>query len=149
MILGLRSSYPIALHLRQQLGQARPGVLLAPQPGQSLSEELIGLGPEDAAVVVGFRRRPDNLGELLGILAASKTPTVLLADPSARAFAARAQVWLECPLTTASAYDSYAAAMSVVAVLADRVLDRTGVQGKERVTEIDASYRSLREIENR
>jgi DNA-binding MurR/RpiR family transcriptional regulator len=149
VVLGLRSSYPVALHLRQQLGQARSGIVLAPQPGQSLSEELIGLGKDDVAVVVGFRRRPDNIEELLGILEESGTPAVLLADPTARALAARTTVWLECPLTSDSAFDSYAAAMSVVAVLADRVLDRIGRPGEQRATDIDASYRSLREIENR
>ncbi|MCW2840311.1 MAG: RpiR family transcriptional regulator [Aeromicrobium sp.] len=147
VVLGLRNSYAVALHLRQQLSQARAGVTLAPQPGQSLSEELLGIEAIDAVVVVGFRRRPDNLEELLEIVHAAGTPIVLLADPSARALAAHATVWLECPLTTASAFDSYAAAMSVVAVLADRVLDRVGDAGEERVTAIDASYRSLREIE--
>lgn len=147
VVLGMRNSYPVALHLRQQLSQARRGVTLAPQPGQSLSEELLGLEAGDTAVVVGFRRRPDHLDELLGILHDAGTPVVLLADPSARALAARATVWLECPLTTASAFDSYAAAMSVVAVLADRVLDRVGAAGEARVAAIDASYRSLREIE--
>lgn len=148
VVLGLRNSYPVALHLRQQLSQARPGVGLAPQPGQSLSEELLGLDPGDAAVVVGFRRRPDNLEQLLGILHDAEVPVVLLADPTARALASRATVWLECPLTTASAFDSYAAAMSVVTVLADRVLDRVGRPGEGRVTAIDASYRALREIED-
>ncbi|MET1038440.1 MAG: MurR/RpiR family transcriptional regulator [Aeromicrobium sp.] len=148
VVLGLRNSYPVALHLRQQLSQARPGVTLAPQPGQSLSEELLGVESVDAAVVVGFRRRPDNLEELLAILQAAGTPIILLADPTARALASRASVWLECPLTTASAFDSYAAAMSVAAVLADRVLDRVGDAGEDRVTAIDASYRALREIES-
>jgi DNA-binding MurR/RpiR family transcriptional regulator len=146
-VLGLRNSYPVALHLRQQLSQARPGVALAPQPGQSLSEELLGMTPDDVALVVAFRRRPDNLAELLEVLHDAGTPVVLLADPSARAITARVAVWLECPLTTESAFDSYAAAMSVVAVLADHVLDLVGRDGEERVTAIDASYRSLREIE--
>ncbi|MCW2830173.1 MAG: transcriptional regulator, RpiR family, partial [Aeromicrobium sp.] len=148
VVLGMRNSYPVALHLRQQLSQARPGVSIAPQPGQSLSEELLGLEPGDAAVVVAFRRRPDRLDDLVAILADIGTPVVLLADPTARTLAARSTVWLECPLTTASAFDSYAAAMSVVAVLADRVLDRVGRDGAQRVAEIDASYRALREIES-
>ena len=148
VVVGMRSSYPVALHLRQQLSHARAGVQLAPQPGQSLSEELLGLGPSDAVVVVAFRRRPQVATEVLELLAGTGTPVVLLADPTARILAARASVWLECPLATASAFDSYAAAMSVVAVLADRVLDRTGPVGLERVTAIDTAYRSLNEIEN-
>jgi len=149
VVLGLRSGYPVALHLRQSLGQARFGVTLAPQPGQALSDELIGLGPKDAAVVVSFRRRPDNVDGLLEILQKAGAPTILLADPSARTLAARADVWLECPLATDLAFDSYAVAMSVAAVLADRVLDLAGKAGVQRTTMIDASYRSLREIENR
>jgi len=149
VVVGLRSSYPIAMHLRQSLSQGRPGVTLAPQPGQSLSEELIGLGKQDAAVVVAFRRRPDNIEGLLEILRNSGTPTILLADPTARTLATGAAVWLQCPLATDLAFDSYAVAMSVVALLADRVVDLTGRPGQLRATGIDASYRSLGEIENR
>lgn len=149
VVVGQRNSYPVALHLRQQLGQARGGVSVAPAPGQSLSDEVIGLSPADVAVVVAFRRRPATTAGLMDLLAARGVPTVLLADPSARSLAAGATVWLECPLTTASAFDSYAAAMSVVAVLADRVLDRCGRDGEGRVTAIDASYRDLSEIEVR
>ncbi|MCZ4500232.1 MAG: RpiR family transcriptional regulator [Marmoricola sp.] len=147
VVLGLRNSYPVALHLRQQLGHARTGVGLVPQPGQSLADELLGLEPCDVAVVVAFRRRADRIEDLLALLQEAGTPVVLLADPSARALAARSTVWLECPLTTAGAFDSYGAAMSVVAVLADRVLERTGAAGQDRVTAIDAAYRALREIE--
>ncbi len=41
----MRNAYPAALHLRQQLLQARGQVLVLPQPGQSLSEELVDLTP--------------------------------------------------------------------------------------------------------
>jgi DNA-binding MurR/RpiR family transcriptional regulator len=148
LVLGMRNSYPVALHLRQQLSHARAGVSLAPQPGQSISEELIGLGPGDVAVVLGFRRRPEGLAGLIDLAHDTGAAVVLLADPTARALSSRAAVWLECPLTTTAAFDSYAAAMSVVAVLADRVLDRIGPEGQERVTAIDASYRAQREIES-
>jgi len=31
-LLGVRNSYPVALHLRQQLVQVRQGVIMMPQP---------------------------------------------------------------------------------------------------------------------
>ena len=43
VIVGLRNSYPVALHLHQQLIQARDQVRVAPQPGQTLGEEVAGL----------------------------------------------------------------------------------------------------------
>lgn len=64
-LLGFRNSYPIAMHLRQQLMQVRERVLLMPQPGQTLAEELVDLAPQDMAVVVAFRRRPRQLKAIL------------------------------------------------------------------------------------
>ncbi|STV74912.1 rpiR-family transcriptional regulatory protein [Klebsiella michiganensis] len=58
VIIGMRNAYPAALHLRQQLLQARGQVLVLPQPGQSLSEELVDLTADDLVVVMAFRRRP-------------------------------------------------------------------------------------------
>ena len=56
------------------------------------------------------------------VLAAHGVPVVLLADAHARRFADRCAVWLECPVDSEAAFDSYAAAMSAVAVLAAGVL---------------------------
>ncbi len=47
VVIGMRNAYPAALHLRQQLLQARGQVLVLPQPGQSLSEELVDLTADD------------------------------------------------------------------------------------------------------
>jgi DNA-binding MurR/RpiR family transcriptional regulator len=44
-VIGRRNSYPVALHLRQQLAQIRGRVTMLPVPGQSLGEDLAGLGP--------------------------------------------------------------------------------------------------------
>jgi len=57
-IIGMRNAYPVALHLRQQLLQARAHVVLLPQPGQTLGEELVDITPDDMVVVMAFRRRP-------------------------------------------------------------------------------------------
>jgi DNA-binding MurR/RpiR family transcriptional regulator len=56
-ILGLRNNYPMALHLREQLIQSRSNVMMLPQPGQSLSEEIVDLGGRDLAILFGVRRR--------------------------------------------------------------------------------------------
>lgn len=124
VVVGLGSSYPVAVHLLQQLGQAGCAVRLAPQPGQTGFDEPLGITANDVAVVAAFRRRPASVAQELYAFRSAGTPVVLLADPTARPLAAKVSVWLECPLTTASSLDSYAAAMSVVTVLADRVMER-------------------------
>ena len=147
LVVGWRNSHPVALHLREQLVQARPRVQLAPLPGQVLGEELADLGPGDVVVAVGFRRRPAGFAAFLAAAAATGADVVLLADPTAAGLAGCARAWLECPVGGPLAFDSYAAAMSVVGVLADGVLARAGQAGRERVAAISATYDRMAEVE--
>ncbi|WP_085476276.1 MurR/RpiR family transcriptional regulator [Rathayibacter oskolensis] len=149
VVIGMRNSYPVALHLRQQLAQARARVRIAPQPGQSLGEELAGLGPRDAVVLIGFRRRPASFTALVDTLAARHVPVVLVADSQARRFADRAAVWLECPVDSDAAFDSYASAMSAAALLASGVLGASPREARERIAGISTAYAELSEIEDR
>ena len=147
VVVGFRNSYPVALHLREQLAQSRPDVVLAPQPGQSLGEELTGLGRGDVVVVVAFRRRPTLVGAMLERLAEEGVPTVLLADESAGHLAALSTHPIICPLETGEDFDSYASVMSVVSVLAGAVLAERGDAGRARVRQIAAAYEELGEVE--
>lgn len=149
VVVGMRNSYPVALHLRQQLAQARPRVRVAPQPGQSLGEELAGLGADDVVVLIGFRRRPASFAAVVDVLEAHGVPVVLLTDAQARRYADRAAVWLECPVDSGAAFDSYAAAMSAVALLASGVLGASPRESRERIAAISTVYAELAEIEDR
>lgn len=147
LVVGWRSSHPVALHLRQQLTQARPDVRLAPLPGQVVGEELEDLAKGDVVIVVGFRRRPAGFAGFLAAAVATGADVVLLADPTARPLAKHATVWLECPIGTALAFDSYAAAMSLVSVIADGVHADLGRPARARVSAISRSYKRLGEVE--
>ena len=149
VLLGFRNSYPVALHFRQQLLQCRTAVSVAPQPGQTLGEELAGLGSGDAVVLFGFRRRPAEFRKLLQAASATGAATILIADPSARRLSADATLWLGCPVDGAHAFDSYAAAMSLAGILANSVLIELGRTGRERVREVTAMFDTLGEIEIR
>ena len=146
-VVGWRNSHPVALHLRQQLAHARDDVRLAPLPGQVTGEELADLTTGDVIVAVGFRRRPGWFGDFLAAACATGAHTVLIADPTALEHARGVDVWLECPLGGRLAFDSYAAAMSLVSVLADGVLTGRGAAGRERVAGISRTYERLGEVE--
>jgi DNA-binding MurR/RpiR family transcriptional regulator len=147
VLVGLRNSYPIALHLRQQLAQARDRVRLAPVPGQSLGEDLAGLGSRDVVVLMGFRRRPTGFGLIMQTLRERGVPVVLISDSSARRHAEGAAYWLECPVDSVSAFDSYAAAMSLVNLLASGVLGVDVRDGRTRIASITSVYDALDELE--
>lgn len=149
VVVGLRSSFPIALHLRQQLAQARPDVTVAPQPGQSLSDELAGLGPDDLMVLVAFRRRSSAITLALDAVVQDGVPVLMMTDPTGRALAQRATWSLECPLVTAGAFDGYSAVMAVVSLLADRVLSVLGEAAADRIAALDDAYLASGEIECR
>ena len=147
LVVGWRNSHPVALHLRQQLAHARPDVRLGPVPGQVLGEELADLAAGDVLLLVGFRRRPAGFAATLAAAAATGATVVLIADETARGHAAAAAYWLECPVSSTLAFDSYAAAMSLVSVLADAVLSALGRSARDRVTAISATYARLAEVE--
>jgi DNA-binding MurR/RpiR family transcriptional regulator len=147
LVMGFRNSYPMALHLRQQLVQARGSVDIAPQPGQSVGEEIAGLTSTDVVVLLGFRRRPEGFARLVAALAASPARFVLITDPSGRSFARSADSVVECPIDSATAFDSYAAGAATIAVLASMVLARDVRHGGERIAGIADLYADLDEIE--
>lgn len=147
LVVGWRNSHPVALHLRQQLAHVRGDVRLAPLPGQVLGEELADVGAADAVVLVGFRRRPAGFGAVLEAASATGAAVLLLADPTAIDHARRATLWLECAVATELAFDSYAAPMSLVSVLADGVLAACGEPAQDRVSGISDTYARLAEIE--
>jgi DNA-binding MurR/RpiR family transcriptional regulator len=147
VIVGLRNSYPLALHLRQQLVQARDQVRLAPQPGQSLGEELAGLGPRDVVVLMGFRRRVAGFGEIVAAIRGRDVPLVLVADSSARKYSDQATHWLECPVDSVSAFDSYATAMSLMNLLATGAMGAQVRESRTRIAAITSVYEDLEELE--
>ena len=145
VVAGFRSGHPLAMLLRQALVQARPDVALLPEAGQTLGEELVGLGQHDAVVVIGLRRRPAGFDRVLVGVRAVTPNLLVLADPTLRRGPER---WrFDVPVQSASPFDSYAAAACLLSVLAGEVLHRRGTAGAERVAAVDRAYASLGELD--
>ena len=148
-IIGLRNAYPVALHFRQQLLQARGNIQVLPQPGQTLSEELVEVQPEDMVVVLAFRRRPRIIKPLLQQLQQDGIPTLVICEPQAQAIIALARWQLCAPLDSVSAFDSYASANSLINLLANAVLHELLSEGRQRIHQIADLYSQLDELEHR
>ncbi|MEH2922693.1 MurR/RpiR family transcriptional regulator [Samsonia erythrinae] len=148
-LLGLRNSYPVALHLRQQLLQIRQQVTLLAQPGQTLSEELVDMTAQDVVIVVAFRRRPRLIQPLLMQLQKRGVPVLLLCEAQASALMSQATWSLCVPLDSVSAFDSYSSAMSLVNVISNALLHEMLRDGRQRIHQIAALYGELDELEQR
>ncbi|MFV5925630.1 MurR/RpiR family transcriptional regulator HpxU [Klebsiella aerogenes] len=149
VIIGMRNSWPLALHLRQQLLQARGQVVVLPQPGQSLSEELVDLCEEDIVVVMAFRRRPRIIRPLMQQLQQRGVPQLLICEPQAHSLFPLACWRLCAPLDSVSAFDSYASANSLINLLANALLHEILDSGRPRIHDIATLYQQLDELEQR
>jgi DNA-binding MurR/RpiR family transcriptional regulator len=143
-IIGYRNSYPIALHLRQQLMQIRSSVRILPQPGQTLAEELVSLDQDEVIILIGFRRRPKNFDKLVDSV--SKQPVILITDPTGQVFNKQVNHLLVCYLGQENAFDSYAAPMSMVSILCNETYKRLANKGQVRTTAISKMYQQLDEL---
>jgi len=146
-VVGFRNSYPPAIYARELLVQVRSHVNLLPVPGQTVSEELSDLGPDDAMLAFGFRRRPSVLGRILRIAAAAKTRTILLGDSSLGEIGKSADVVLRCFSRGSRLFDSYVAAMSLVNYLGSGVALALGASAQERLRRIEAMHEEFCDLE--
>ena len=142
VIIGMRNAYPAALHPRGQ-------VLVLPQPGQSLSEELVDLTADDLVVVMAFRRRPRIIRPLLLQLQSSGIPALLMCEPQAHGLFPLARWRLCAPLDSVSAYDSYASVNSLINLLSNAFLHEILDKGRPRIHDIATLYQQLDELEQR
>ena len=145
-LIGFRNAYPIALHFRQQLKQIRTSIRLLPQPGQTLSEDIIDLGENDLVVLFGFRRRTRQFKFVLNSIKHCKT--VLITDPTGQIYRDQVNHLLVCHIGSDSPFDSYAAPMSLVASLCNLTYEELGEEAAKRVEAITDVYIQMDELES-
>lgn len=142
-ILGFRNSAALAGYARGLLVHIKPDVRLLPIAGQTLAEDLVGLGPDDALLVIGFRRRPHILREVMAMAKEAGAKTVLIADLTASRTAQLATVTLRCHNRGHSLFDSYAAPMSVLNYLCSAAGLALGEDAVARLADIERLHERL------
>jgi DNA-binding MurR/RpiR family transcriptional regulator len=142
-LIGFRNSAALAAYARGLFAHMKPDVRLLPLAGQTLAEDLVGLGPEDALVVFGFRRRPPALREVMAAVRQSGARILLVTDASAARTAHLAHVTLRCPNQGASLFDSYVAPMSLISHLASALGVALGKAAESRLEMIEDLHRRL------
>ncbi|WP_232230592.1 MurR/RpiR family transcriptional regulator [Alteromonas sp. RW2A1] len=145
-LIGFRNAYPIALHFRQQLKQIRGSVRVLPQPGQTLSEDIIDLIDKDVVVLFGFRRRTRQFKFVLENIKHCKT--VLITDPTGQGYKPQVDYLLVSHIGSDAPFDSYAAPMSLVASLCNLTYSHIGEAASDRVDAITDVYERMDELED-
>lgn len=145
-LIGFRNAYPIALHFRQQLKQIRASVRVLPQPGQTLSEDIIDLTENDVVVLFGFRRRTRQFKYVLKNI--THCQTVLITDPTGQMYRDDVDFLLVSHIGSEAPFDSYAAPMSLVASLCNLTYETLGSEAAKRVDAITDIYIEMDELES-
>ncbi len=146
-IVGFRNSRMLALYLHRQLMLMRPDVVLLPQPGQTLGEDLVDLGEQDVLVVIGMRRRVAAVSKIMEVARKQGARILLLTDPSATRTAKLATWTITCEVRSTSIFDSYSAAMSVLNLLCAGMFRGAMKDGYDRLRRIEALHDDLEELD--
>ena len=132
-VVGFRNSYVLALYARALLAQVKPDARLLPVPGQTVAEELSALAEGEAVLMLGFRRRPHGLAEILRTAAQAKARIVLIGDPSLGDLDKHADVTLRCDSRGSSLFDTYVAPISLLNYLCSQVALELGEAARQRL----------------
>ncbi len=141
--VGFRNSYALACYARGILVHVTPDVRLLPVAGMTMAEDIASLKPSDALLVIGFRRRPVVLRELMVYARAVGAPIVLVTDLTAARTAELATVTLRCHNRGSSLFDSYAAPISLINYLCSSVGQALSQKAVDRLDQIEKLHERL------
>lgn len=146
-VVGFRNSRMLALYLHRQLLLMRPDVVLLPQPGQTLGEDMVDLSADDVLVVIGLRRRVALVTKIMEMARKQGVRILLVTDPSATRSARLATWTMTCEVRSTSIFDSYAAGISLLNLLCATMFRRASKEGYDRLRRIEALHDDLEELD--
>jgi len=146
-LLGYRNSRFLSDYLTAQLAQLRHNVAPMALDGQTLAEGIAELGPQDVAVVVGLRRRPEQFNDIVRLLSDRGVKTLLIADKDLREAPAFAAWTFMCAVETPLPLDSYVGALTLFRMLITETASEIGDASVLYLNEVEALREALNELE--
>lgn len=146
-VVGYRNNHALALHLRQQLTQCRTNVFLLPVPGQTLGEEVAGFSPKDLVIVMGVRRRPAWLKNLMMAIRQKGIRILYITDHADVNPGEVSDLHFSCVVRGVSAFDSYASVMTLISMVANGVYQDNYIHSNARIQAIEETYQVLNELD--
>ncbi|MFN3847226.1 MAG: MurR/RpiR family transcriptional regulator [Paracoccaceae bacterium] len=144
-VLGFRTSQSFATYFHWQSLQVLPGLSVIPQAGQTMGEHLATIRPDDCVVVFALARRIRGMEAILSGLIQTGAKVALISDD---AMARRSDVaWhLQCATLAPGPLFSHVSVMLLTQVLATRLVELSGPQGRKRLSAIEAWHDRLDEL---
>ena len=144
-VTGFRSSQSMATYLQWQMFQVKEDIQVFPAPGGTFGEYLGGMKPQDVVVVFGLRRRPTRLRLIMNQFVKTGARVLFISDEN---LARNTSVtWhIQCACAAPGPLDNHAAVIALCHLLANRVIELSGHDGRERLVAIEARHDALAEF---
>lgn len=142
-VVGFRNSHVLALYARELLAQVKADVRLLPAPGQTVAEELSALAAGDAALLIGFRRRPQGFADVLRTAAEAKAHVILVGDASLGDLDMHADIAFRCLSRGSGLFDTYVAPVSLLNYLCSGVALALGEAAHDRLQRSERLHRQF------
>lgn len=144
-VIGFRASHPIASYLRWQLLQVIADIGILPGPGETMGEHLADIRARDLVVMIGLRRRPSLLSDLLPEIAGRGARLLYITDENAPAQPG-VRWHLRCATATPGPLFNHVAVMALCHLLVDMAIERAGQSGRDRLRDIEQANTALNEL---
>lgn len=144
-LAGFRAGQPMARYLAWQMSQVLPDVDTIPRDGETLAESVTGLEAGDCVIVLALRRPPAILARLVSVLHEGPAEVALIGDlPELDQMPAR---WrFACATSAPGPLLNHVAVMAVCNLLAARVIEHSGPEGRRRIGAVEEAHLRLDEL---
>ncbi|MDO9596214.1 MAG: MurR/RpiR family transcriptional regulator [Azoarcus sp.] len=145
-VVGYRNSHALAQYFARQLVLLKDHVVLLPQAGQTIGEDLAAFGPDDMLVILAFRRRVPVVAQIARLAKKAGVPVLVLVDATTPAKEVDATWRIACEANGSGRFDSYAAAMSVLNLLVSMLASAPEIQAGNRLRVAERLHEGLEEL---
>lgn len=144
-VIGFRSAQSLATYLRWQTIQVIDNIDVFPRAGETLAENLASIQSCDCVILFGLRRRVAEFEKVMALAVRTKANVLLISDESLER---KADVtWhVICQTQAPGPLFSHTSVMAYVHVLATRVIELSGRNGRRRLSTIEYNHDILEEF---
>jgi len=143
--LGYRNNRNFAAYLRWQLAQLLPNTYVLPGPGETLAEYGVDIGDKDVLVVFALRRSLTVATEFARRAAIAGARVLYVTDHVSSAHV-NVEWVVRCHARAPGPLDNHVAPMLFCDLLASRVMEQAGTQGRRRLARVEAEHEALSEL---
>lgn len=143
--VGFRTSQSFASYFHWQSYQVVPRLQVIPQAGQTMAEHIAAIRPEDCVVIFALSRRIQAMEAILSAIVDTGARIALITDEG---MARRDDVqWhLHCATIAPGPLFSHVSVMLLIQLLATRLIELSGPEGRKRLSGIEVLHDRLHEV---